>query len=311
MKVIVTGGLGFIGSNVCKQLVVRGYEPIIIDHHHTNLTGDYLCYPIKIEDPYLSELFEIHRPKYVIHLAAQTDVQRSIDNPIHDAETNIIGTLNVLKCCQMWDVHKIIYSSSAAVYGTHSSLLIDESHPILPISPYGISKFVPELYIKAFASLYGISYTILRYANVYGEFEDYQEEKGVVSNFINQLISGKSPIIYGDGNQERDFIYVDDIAKANVLSLNLAHNKTINISTNTSISINSLYKKIKQLLGVDLEPIYVKGKEGDIRKSVLSNHLAKKELRWEPEYELHSGLKKVVSHYINKHANAKLGESAQ
>ncbi|MZK52735.1 NAD-dependent epimerase/dehydratase family protein [Clostridium beijerinckii] len=304
MKVLVTGGAGFIGSNVVDELISSNYEVCIIDNLSTgkvdNLNSKavfYKCDIINVEA--LKLIFEIERPEVVYHFAAQIDVQNSLKKPAFDADINIIGTINILECCRKYEVKKIIYPSSAAVYGNPKYLPVDEEHPIEPISFYGISKHTPEHYIKTFCSLYNIKYTIFRYSNVYGIRQDPKGEGGVISMFIDRFLNNRAPVIFGDGEQTRDFIYVKDVAKANVLALRNGDNKIINISTNVLVTVNELFKTMKRIFNSDVDVIYKKSRQGDILHSSLNNMLAREYLGWNAEYDFENGVRETINYYKN------------
>ena len=298
--ILVTGGAGFIGSHIVDKLVSRGDDVIIIDNLSTgkreNINPAAKFYKLDIRDD-LTEVFTEHNIDYVIHQAAQIDVQRSIKEPDFDSDVNITGTVNFLNYCRQYDVEKIIYASSAAVYGQPQYLGVDEEHPVNPISYYGISKHTPEHYIKVFNQLYDLDYTILRYANVYGIRQDPKGEGGVISIFIDKFLQEEEPTIFGDGEQTRDFIYVDDIATANLAALEEGSGEIINISCNTKTSVNQLVQAMNQVAGTDLSPIYEDQRAGDIRHSYLVNDKAKEVLDWEPAYDLEAGLKETFAYY--------------
>ncbi|GAB6117189.1 hypothetical protein JCM16816_07860 [Thermoanaerobacter brockii subsp. lactiethylicus] len=201
MKALVTGGAGFIGSNIVDLLIENGYEVVIVDNLSTGkeefINKKAIFYKKDIIDEDLCKIFEKEKPDYVIHQAAQIDVQKSIDNPVFDAKINVLGTVNLLECCRKSGVKKVIYASSAAVYGNPEYLPIDEVHKINPISYYGISKHTPEHYFVVYRQLYGLKYTILRYANVYGIRQDPKGEGGVISIFLDKMLKGERPIIFG------------------------------------------------------------------------------------------------------------------
>lgn len=304
MKILITGGAGFIGSNVVDLLIKEKHEVVIVDNlsqgkvENINESATfYKCDILHVDK--LDTIFETEKPEIVIHNAAQIDVQTSLKEPSLDAEVNINGTINVLECCRKFGVKKIIYPSSAAVYGNPQYLPVDENHQVNPISFYGTSKHTPEHYIKIYANLYNIKYTIFRYANVYGIRQDPKGEGGVVSIFIDKFLNYKNPIIFGDGNQTRDFVYVKDIAKANLLALNNADNEICNISTRKPISINHLLKMMKEILNSNLQAIYEQERDGDIRDSSLENEKACKFLNWNAEYSLEEGLKETCMYYQN------------
>ncbi|WP_307794997.1 NAD-dependent epimerase/dehydratase family protein [Alkalihalobacillus sp. BA299] len=258
--VLVTGGASFIGSHIVDLLLKTGYEPIIIDNLSTgekeNIPKNITMYKMDILSSEVINVFSKEKPDYVIHQAAQVDVTRSMKSPLTDASVNIMGTLNLLKYCKTFKIKKFIYASTSAVYGNTSDCSITEYFPIQPISYYGVSKHSSELYIKLFHHQYHLPYTILRYANVYGPRQTPKGEGGVISIFIKKLLKSEIPIIFGDGNQTRDFIYVKDVANANIRSLSYGDNKVINISRNEKVTINELYHKIISLIPGPSIPSY-------------------------------------------------------
>lgn len=302
MKVLITGGAGFIGSNVADLLVKEGHEVVMVDNlsrgkiEHVNKNARF--YKCDIRDAHkLFIIFAKEQPAVVIHNAAQIDVQMSMRKPALDADINIKGTINILECCREFKVRKIIYPSSAAVYGNPMYLPIDENHQVKPISFYGVSKQVPEHYIKAYAQLYNIKYTIFRYTNVYGIRQDPKGEGGVVSVFIYKFLNNQCPIIFGDGNQTRDFIYVNDVAKANVLALTKGDNEIFNISTGKPTTVNGLFTIMKSIFVSDLEVFHEKDRTGEIRDSYSSNDKAMKFLNWCNEYDLEQGIRNTCLYY--------------
>lgn len=304
MNILVTGGAGFIGSNIADKLIELGHIVVIVDNLSSgkkeNINSKAVFHKLDISCDKLDEVFNETEVDYVIHHAAQTDVNRSVNNVVLDLECNIKGTVNILENCRKYGVEKVIYASSAAVYGEPDYLPVDEKHPVRPLSPYGISKFTPEHYIKAYKELYGLKYTIFRYSNVYGPRQDPSGEGGVISIFIDQMMAGKTPVIYGDGEQTRDFIHVYDIVEANVKALESGDEQLINISTNTKSSVNDLYQILNKILNTEIKPLYKEARKGDIKHSYLDNTLAKKIINWQPEYDLESGLKQTVGYYTAK-----------
>lgn len=300
MKVLVTGGAGFIGSHVVDQLVQANHQVVVVDD---GSTGDWrhtpdrvVKYPISITSPDLNKVFEQEMPEVVYHLAAQIDVQRSQREPLFDAYMNIIGTLQVLECCQFYGVRRIVYSSSAAVYGNPQYLAVDEEHPISPLSAYGLSKYTPETYIRLYhEQCRSLEYTVLRYANVYGERQIPKGEGGVVSIFVDNMLQHRQSAIFGDGTQTRDFVHVRDVARANVLALEAEGNQVVNISTCEPTSVTELYKQLQMLTGGP-EALYKNKRFGDIEHSYLSNALARERLGWEPLIPLIDGLTKTYEY---------------
>jgi UDP-glucose 4-epimerase len=303
MNVLVTGGSGFIGSNLVDRLIDEGMDTFVIDDLSTGkqkfLNQEATFYQSDILDKKkLIEIFEKVKPKAVFHLAAQIDVQSSINDPTHDSQINILGTINIIELCKTYN-SKLIYSSSAAVYGTPLYLPVCEQHNIHPLSNYGISKYTPELYIRCYGQLYNLKYTILRYANVYGPRQFPKGEGGVISIFINKMMNNETPAIFGNGNQTRDFIFVEDVVAANLSALNSEKSGTYNISTNKAFSINELIDKINNILNKNIIPVYKHERIGDIEHSCLDNELAKMELNWQPKYSIIEGLAKTC-HYNKK-----------
>jgi UDP-glucose 4-epimerase len=301
MKVLVTGGAGFIGSHIVDLLVVHGYYPIIVDNLYTGrkewVPDDVPFYQIDIHSKDLEDVFLQENPDYVIHQAAQVDVSSSELDPLFDARTNIFATINLLLLCCRYNVKKIIYASSCAVYGETKDESINETSMIKPISFYGISKYTPELYIKAFHELYGLPYAILRYANVYGPRQFPKGEGGVVSIFLQSLLNGKSPFIFGDGMQTRDFIFVKDVALANIHALKKGDNEIFNIGRNESTSINQLFTLISSLIPSSVLPTYLKKRRSDIAHSRLDNSKATAILEWSPLYDLKIGLTETLKFF--------------
>ncbi|MEH7380606.1 NAD-dependent epimerase/dehydratase family protein [Bacillus sp. JJ1533] len=302
MKVLVTGGAGFIGSHIVDLLVEQSYDVIVVDNlstgYITNLPPNVTFYEADIRTNKIGDIFKQEKPDYVIHQAAQVDVSKSVLDPLTDAENNVLGTVRLLSCCIKHSVKKIIYASSCAVYGETNDCSINESFPIKPLSYYGLSKYIPEVYIKLFHDLHGLPYTILRYANVYGPRQSPKGEGGVVSIFFNKLISGESPTIYGNGEQTRDFVFVKDVARANVLSLHNGSNEILNISRNEKISINQLYRIISSIARNSPTPTYRDQRKGEILYSRLDNSKAKNVLGWNPSFDLFKGLTESYDFYL-------------
>lgn len=304
MRVLVTGGCGFIGSHIADMLAAQGNEVAVVDNLCTgnigNLNPEAKFFKIDITSKELRDVFEAVKPEVVYHEAAQIDIQKSIKDTVFDTTVNIVGTVNLLECCRDYGVKKIIYASSAAVYGNPQYLGVDEDHPVNPISFYGISKHTPEHYIKTFSDLYGLRYTILRYANVYGVRQDPKGEGGVVSIFLDRLLKGQASVIFGDGEQTRDFIYVKDIAAANLAALDNGDGEIVNVSTNLPVTVNELYRQMRSILDSSLEADYGPERKGDILHSYLNNEKACSLLDWKPRYSLEQGLRETVEYYKEK-----------
>ncbi|MGG3926634.1 NAD-dependent epimerase/dehydratase family protein [Metabacillus fastidiosus] len=304
MKVLVTGGAGFIGSHIVDLLIKQGFDVVIVDNLSTgsldNIQKNIKFYNCDLSSPRLETIFKLEKPLYVIHQAAQVDVSKSVNDPLLDAENNILATINLLNNCKKFNVNKIIYASSCAVYGDTDDISIPEEHPINPLSFYGASKYTAEEYIRLFHKLFGLRFTILRYANVFGPRQTSKGEGGVVAIFFDQLINNKQPAIFGNGEQTRDFIYVKDVARANVLALTNGDNNVFNISRNEKTSINNLYKMMQLIAKIDKEPLYMPQRPGDILYSRLNNIKADKLLKWKSKLNLKDQLKETFEYYKEK-----------
>jgi UDP-glucose 4-epimerase len=303
MKVLVTGGAGFIGSHVADAYVAEGYEVVVVDDLSTgwkeNLNPAASLYQVDIRDEKaLAEVFEKEKPDYVSHQAARAQVRESMDNPVLYAEVNIIGSLNVLQLCRQYNVKKIVYASTGgAVYGEPEYLPADEGHPVNPLDPYGASKHHVEHYLYLYKVNWGLPYTILRYPNVYGPRQDPYGEAGVVAIFTGQMLSGGQPIINGAGEQERDFVYVGDIAQANLLAIGQGDGEIFNIGTGVGTSINTVFRLLKEATGYSGEEIHASAKAGEVFKIYLDARKARNELGWTERVTLEEGLSRTVEYF--------------
>lgn len=297
MNILVTGGAGFIGSHIVDQLVEE-HNVLVIDNLSTglmqNINPRAIFFRLDIRDPVLDMLFQTFQPEVVFHLAAHISVPNSIADPLTDMKNNIAGSLNLFANCVKYGSQKIIYASSAAVYGNPRYLGLDEKHPISPISFYGVSKYAAEQYLETYSRIYGIRYTILRYANVYGPRQQNSSEAGVVTSVINQLYEGRRPVVFGDGGQTRDFVYVIDIAEATLKAMNAADNEVLNIGSGTETSINELVSTVMSFWESGMEVEYLPPRPGDIRHSYMCNQKARELLAWQPRYTLVNGLSKMI-----------------
>jgi len=305
MKILVTGGAGFIGSNVVDALVKDGHEVIVLDNLSTgkeeNINPEVKFYNIDLLDiESLEFVFREFKPDVVNHHAAQIDVRKSVEDPAFDAETNIIGSINLFELSINYGVKRIIFSSTGgALYGEPDKLPANEDTPIEPISPYGVAKYCSENYLNYFKRLYGIERVILRYANVYGPRQDTLGEAGVVAIFTGKILKGEKPVVYGDGTQTRDYIYVEDVVEANVLALN-GKEGTYNIGTGKETSVNELIEVFSKVLGREIKPEYATPRKGEVHRISLDADMAKRELGFVPKYSLEEGLKKTIEWYIGK-----------
>lgn len=300
---LVTGGCGFIGSHIVDKLIDARYEVAVVDNLSTgkienidvNKVSFYEC---DIVNEAFINVVRDFEPEYIIHQAAQASVPVSISNLLLDTDINIKGSINLIEAARRNKVKKIIFASTAAVYGEPHYLPIDEKHPINPQSPYGLSKYTVEQYLKLANSLYGIDYTILRYSNVYGPRQDATGEGGVVAIFAEKFARRETQTIFGDGEQTRDFIYVEEVADANIKALKNISEKVINISTGKSLSINDLYKKMAEITKSPQKPVYKSERAGDIRNSVLLNEKKQGQLLNSISYTIEQGLQKTLEDYL-------------
>ena len=300
-KVLITGGAGFIGSHIVEKLLGNNYDVIIIDNLSSGSTenipnSDTLkFYQLNIEKDDLELVFQKEAPNYVIHLAAQTSVNFSISHPYYDANMNVMASIKLLELCKKYNIRKFITASSAAIYGNPKYLPIDENHPTEPMSQYGLSKLTMEKYIK----LSGIPYIIFRFSNAYGPRQKSSKESGVVAIFNNAMKNNEPINIYGDGEQIRDFIYVEDIANICIKAINSnVENEIINFSTNKGVSLNQLFKVMKSLYNYTLNANYLPERIGDIKNSILSNDKAYNLLQFTNYTKLEKGLE-ILANYID------------
>ncbi|BAQ13890.1 putative UDP-glucose epimerase [Clostridium botulinum] len=303
MKVLVSGGAGFIGSNLVDKLINLGHNVCIIDNLSTgninNVNKKAQLYINDILDPNVSKIFEKEKFDIVYHLAAQIDVQKSITNPIFDSNVNVCGTINIINNCVNYNVKKIVYSSSAAVYGHPEYLPIDEKHGIMSISYYGLSKYTAEEYIRVFSNLNNLDFTILRYANVYGIRQDPKGEGGVISIFMNSLFKKQPLYIFGDGSALRDYIFVEDIVEANIAALSSGSKDRFNIGTGVYTSVKELAENMIDIVDLKCNIEYTPARKGDITNSYFNISKAKDKLNWIPKFSLKDGLKKTIEYYKN------------
>ena len=295
MNILITGGAGFIGSRVATRLVKEGYKVTIIDNLATgnqrNIPGGAKFYKYDIGDLKLDEIFEKEKFDAMIHHAAQIDVRKSVEVPAYDAKVNVLGSINLLECCRKHGVKKIVYASTGgAVYGNPEYLPCDEKHPIRPLCPYGITKHTVEHYIELYHMLYGMNYTILRYPNVYGHFQNPYGEAGVNAIFIGLMVKGITPTIYGDGSQTRDFVFVDDVVEANLLALNTQKTGIFNLGWGKPISVNDIYHLLQEITKFSKPAIYAPDRPGEVNQIYLDATKIKNELGWEPKVPFRRGL---------------------
>jgi UDP-glucose 4-epimerase len=305
-KVLVTGGAGFIGSHVADRYIREGYSVVVLDNLSTgfkeNVNPEAKFYLADITDrKKVREILESEKPDYVNHHAAQMDVRKSVDDPVFDARTNILGSVNLMLESLQSGVAKFIYiSTGGAVYGEPDSLPVDETYPVNPLSPYGVSKHTVEHYLYLFAHNAGFRYTVLRYANVYGPRQNPHGEAGVVAIFTEKMLGGETPTIFGAGTQTRDYVYVEDVVEASVLSIEKGDGGIYNLGTGQETSVIGLFESLKGILGFDGEPSFAPARTGEIERISLDAGKAARELGWKPGHTLEQGFQKTVTYYREK-----------
>ena len=302
MRILFTGGAGFIGSNVVDALVEGGHEVVVVDNLSTgkeeNINPKARFFHVDLTDfEALERVFTETKPEVVFHTAAQIDVRKSVQDPLFDAETNIIGSMNLFEFSIKYGVKRVIFSSTGgALYGEAEKLPADENTHIGPLSPYGVSKYCTEQYLEYFKRVYNLERVILRYANVYGPRQDPLGEAGVIAIFTSKILNNEKPVIYGDGNQTRDYIFVEDVVRANILALD-GKEGIYNIGTSVETPVNDLVKMFSKILNKHIEPIYAPPRKGEVQRISLDASKAEKELGFTPEFSLEDGLRKTLEWY--------------
>ena len=305
MKILITGGAGFIGSNIAEAYVDAGHEVLVIDNLSSgkkeNVPAAARFVLCDIESDTAVEAIRTFRPEVVNHHAAQINVRASVADPKFDAEVNILGTIRLLEACRQNGVRKFLFASSGgAGYGEQESFPADESHPTRPVSPYGAAKIAAELYLHFYRVQYGLDYTALRYANVYGPRQDPHGEAGVVAIFCERLLKEQTAIVNGDGEQTRDYVFVGDAVRANIAALERGEGRSINIGTGIETNVNTIFRLIRDLAGSSQEEIHGPPMPGEQKRSCLENRLAFDELGWYPEASLEEGLARTLSFFREK-----------
>ena len=307
MKIIITGGAGFIGSHIVDKLIKQKNKIIIIDDLSTgkkeNINKAAKFYKINLQNfKELEKIFKKEKPNFVCHQGAHASVRESVEDPIFDAKTNILGTINIASCCIKYKVKKLVFASTGgALYGDAKILPTPETYPAKPVSPYGVSKLSGEQYLYCFNFLNKLNYIILRYANVYGPRQDPFGEAGVVAIFSQKIVNNEQPTINGSGQQTRDFVYIDDIVGANLKALKSASSKNIfNVGTGIQININKIFQTLVKVSGKKVKEVHTSAKPGEQKTSALDYSKIKKKLNWEPEVKLEDGLKETYDWFLKK-----------
>jgi len=299
MRILVTGGAGFIGSHVADHLLGRGHEVAVVDNLSTgkreNVPEGVRFHEADVRSG-LGEVFGEFRPEAVAHLAAQMDVRRSVREPAFDADVNVLGTIRLLESCVEHEVRKVVFASTGgAVYGEQREFPAKEDHPQYPVSPYGVSKLAGERYLHYYETQHALSYVVLRYANVYGPRQDPHGEAGVVAIFCGKLLEGGTPTVFGDGLQTRDYVYVGDVVRANLLAAEAKAGEAINIGTGVGTSVLELVESLAAQSESSFEAEMAPERAGEVRHIHLDASRAMAELGWEPEMGLHDGLERTLA----------------
>ena len=299
MKILVTGGAGFIGSHVADALISKGHEVHIMDDmsggFERNLNPKATFHKVDIRDEAVADLWEEHRFEVLFHLAAQMDVRRSVADPAFDADVNVKGFLNLLESGRQNGLRKVIFSSTGgAIYGEPEYTPQDEKHPIQPLSPYGITKRVSELYFNFYYDTHDIDWVSLRYGNVYGPRQNAHGEAGVIAIFTERMLRNDQAFINGDGGQTRDYVFVEDVVQANLKALHYDDNDIFNVGTGIETDVNELFTMLQELTGTDIEKKHNPAKPGEQQRSVLSTKKIEHKLGWQQTHTLREGLDRTV-----------------
>jgi UDP-glucose 4-epimerase len=309
MKILVTGGAGFIGSHVVDAYLAAGHEVVVVDDLSTgrreNLDPRARFHHLDIQDLRTAELIRTERPEVLNLHAAQMDVRRSVADPLLDARINVLGMINLLEAARQAGVRRILFASSGgAVYGEQEAFPAPETHPTNPVSPYGVSKRAGELYAFFYQVQYGLPFVALRYANVYGPRQDPHGEAGVVAIFAAKMLRGEPVTVNGDGRQTRDYVYVGDVARANVLALGCPVSGPLNIGTGVETDVNTLARLLLEATGSRSAVQHGAAKPGEQRRSVIECRRAADQLGWRPEVSLTDGLRRTVEFFRGRAAGA-------
>jgi UDP-glucose 4-epimerase len=302
LKILVTGAAGFIASHIADAFIKEGHKVFILDNllsgFKKNINKNAIFINKDIRDKTLTVLFEKEKFDVVNHHAAQMDVRRSVADPVFDADTNIIGTINLLQNSVKSGVKKFMFASTGgAVYGEQEYFPADENHPTAPLSPYGISKLAVEKYLYFYKTQCNLNYTILRYANIYGPRQNPHGEAGVVAIFSKKLLNGEQPVINGDGKQTRDYTFVDDVVKANLITLHDSDSEIYNVGTKTETDVNELYNMLNELIGNGQVEKHGPAMPGEQLRSVITSEKLKLKKGWAPSTNLKAGLKNTVEYF--------------
>jgi UDP-glucose 4-epimerase len=304
VKTLVTGGAGFIGSHLVDALLAEGHDAAVVDDlsrgRRAQVDAAARLHAVDVRSPELHDVVRAEQPEVVFHQAAQIDVRRSISEPLLDTEINVVGTVNLLQACAASGVRRVVFASSGgAIYGDTEQVPTPEDHPARPASLYGAAKLCGEAYGGVYAQLYGLEFVPLRYANVYGPRQDPHGEAGVVAIFARKLLSDETPVINGDGTQRRDYVYVGDVVRANLLAAaaDASALGAYNVGTGRETDVNELFAMLRDACGVSVEAVHGPAKPGEQRRSCLDASHAQRMLGWSPQVSLEDGLRRAVEFF--------------
>ena len=302
MRILVTGGAGFIGSHLVDGFINAGHQVAVIDDlssgRRENLNPQARFYQLDVQDPAVGDLFRRETPEVMCHHAAQMDVRRSVADPRFDARVNLLGLLNLMENARQHGLKRVLFASTGgAIYGEQDIYPAPETHKTEPLSPYGVAKLASERYLFFYYATYGISYTAMRYANVYGPRQNPHGEAGVVAIFTEKLLRGEHPVINGDGTQTRDYVYVGDLVRANLAALQSDFVGAVNLGTGIETDVNTIFRLLARLCGSSLAERHGPPKLGEQLRSVIDNAQAQRVLRWQPQVSLEDGLRHTVDFF--------------
>ena len=304
MKILVTGGAGFIGSHVADALVDAGHEVHVLDDlssgREANVPQSATFHRMDIRSDEAAALVRAERYDVLVHHAAQMDVRRSVADPRFDADVNVVGFLNLMEGGRDAGLRKVVFASTGgAIYGEPDFVPQDETHSLRPLSPYGVTKLCTERYLYYYEQEHNIPYVALRYANVYGPRQNPHGEAGVVAIFTQRMLDKRQPVIYGDGKQTRDYVYVGDVVQANIRALDYGKSGIFNVGTAVETSVNDLFRAIRKQIDELVEEVHEEGRPGEQRRSVLDYGYSRRELGWEPTVDLEEGLARTIDWFRN------------
>lgn len=305
MKILITGGAGFIASQIAEAYLAAGHAVTIVDNLSTgrkaNIPQGATFVEADIRDAAaMNKLFSSTSFDLMSHHAAQMDVRKSVADPVYDASVNVLGVLTLLQECVRTGVKHVVFASSGgAIYGEQDFFPADETHPTRPISPYGVAKLTTEQYLFYYYAVFGLNAVCLRYANIYGPRQNPEGEAGVVAIFANRMFAGQEPVINGEGKQTRDYVFVGDVVRANVAAVGKTGFHIYNVGTGRETDVNHLFRVIRDAVGSTCPEQHGEAKKGEQLRSVLSHERIKKELGWTPSVTLEEGLARTVDHFRN------------